>query len=377
MGFKHRATRATLAIVMTLGSPVALGRESPSIVRIGDAVTGVSADGSTVAGFSVVDQDVQMFRWTPAGGVSLLGSGAAFDISRDGSVVVGSRFNGSVSRAVQWSSGTSVTELGQLPNSGPAGTMASEAYDVSADGSVIVGYADPSVQPGLPLRGFRWTAATGMTMLGDLPGGNNRSEASAISADGQITVGFSDGVAGSRAVRWAGSNPAPIDMGMPLGRTGFTEAKHVSADGLVVVGVWGNGVENEAFRWTEGGGYLMLGDLPGGILDSFASATNADGSVIVGMGNPGDEVPDEPFYWTLSGGMRSFRDVLLENGIDFSEWAQFTEVRDLSDDGNIIVGNGILLDGSPAGFRVVIPSPTCGSVFITGFVCLRLPRRRS
>lgn len=345
------------------------------IQRIGDAVTGISSDGSAISGFGTIDGQIQMFRWTTATGLNPLGPGAAFDISRDGTTVVGNTFNGTVTRAARWTSSTGIVELGQLPGGAAPGTLFSEAYDVSADGSVIVGIADVTPSPGPPYRGFRWTADTGMTALGELAGGNVFSQASAISADGDTIVGLSNGAAGDRAVRWLGAGATALDMGLPPGRAGFTEAKHISNDGNVVVGVWGNGFENEAFRWTAATGYQMLGDLPGGILDSVATATNADGSVIVGTGNPGDTVPDEPFYWTAATGLRSFRDVLTDNNIDFSDWLRFVELRDLSDDGTILIGNGILNDGSPAGFRVVIPSPA-GAIAFTAASALTLLRRR-
>lgn len=347
-------------------------QRTPSMTRIGEAVTGVSADGSVVAGFTTVGDTLQMTRWTAAGGLVPLGAGVAFDISRDGTTVVGSRFNGTQTRAVRWTAGTGIVELGQLP--GAPTSAFSEAYDVSADGSIIVGLADTNAQFGLPMLGMRWTAGTGMRALNDLSGGLVSAQASAISADGQVTVGFGTSPAGVRAVRWTGNSVSPLDMGLPAGRSGFTEAKHVSGDGQVVVGVWGDGQQNEAFRWTQSQGYEMLGDFPGGLLDSVATATNSDGSVIVGMGNSSLTLPDEPFYWTRARGMRAFRDVLSDAGIDFSEWDRFTELRDLSDDGLVIAGNGVLLDGSYAGFRVVIPAPS--SILVLAMTGLVASRRR-
>lgn len=364
--------------VATVGAVAAVASFTPparaSITRIADTVTGVSADGTAVAGLSIIENDVQMVRWTPSGGTVALGVGAAFDISRDGTVLVGSRFTGNVSRAVRWTSGTGIVPLGQIPGSG-TGAL-SEAYDVSADGSVIIGLSDTNSQPGPPLVAFRWTSATGMRALEDLPGGTLSAQASAISADGQVTVGFATGSSGVRAVRWLGNTTAPIDMGLPPGLTGFTEARHVSGDGQVIVGVWGNGLMNEAFRWTQADGYELLGDFAGGLVDSIATATNADGSVVVGTGNPGDELPDEPFYWTRARGLRSFRDVLTEAGVDFSAWQSFTELRDLSDDGLVIVGNGVLLDGTFAGFRVVLPAPSTACVPLAAGGILAARRRR-
>src|SRR5262245_50317469 len=54
--------------------------------------------------------------------------------------------------------GSSVTWLGTL------GGGSSQAYEVSSNGSVIVGYASNASGS---YRAFRWTAATGMQDLGD------------------------------------------------------------------------------------------------------------------------------------------------------------------------------------------------------------------
>lgn len=368
-----RMCAATVIAGVSLLPGLALAQRTPSIVRVGGAVTGVSADGLTVAGLAESGGFIEMSRWTTGGGLQLLGLGAAFDISRDGGTLVGSRFNGVQERAVRWTAGGGIVELGQLPGAG--GNAFSAAYDVSADGSVIVGQADTNSQFGLPIVGFRWTSATGMTALNDLPGGNVLAQASAISADGQVTVGYAEGANGVRAVRWLGSSPTPQDMGLPPGLTGFTEARHVSGDGQVVVGVWGDGLENEAFRWTLSGGYELLGDFAGGLRDSVATATNADGSVIVGTGNLGEDVPDEPFYWTAQQGLQPFSSVLIQAGIDYSEWARFVELRDLSDDGLVIGGTGVLQDGTFAGFRVVIPAPSSVSLIALGGL-LAARRRR-
>ena len=364
---------AALALACSVGFPfAAVAHRIPQINRIGDAVTGVSADGSAVAAFAFIGNDLQIVRWTEASGPMPLGVGVAFDISRDGSTLVGSRFNGTTTRAVRWTATTGIVELGQLPGAGSASF--NEAYDVSSDGSVIIGFADTNSTFGIPMVGFRWTAATGMVALNDLPGGDVLAQASAISANGTVIVGYGTGPDSARAVRWINNSTSPLNMGLPPGRVGFTEARHVSGDGQVVVGVWGNGLENEAFRWTASTGYELLGDLPGGLLDSIATATNHDGSVIVGTGNPGEDLPDQPFYWTRDRGLRPFVDVLTDAGIDYSEWERFVELRDLSDDGLVVGGTGVLRDGTFAGFRAVIPEPSSTAPLLLGL--LLAARRR-
>jgi uncharacterized membrane protein len=217
-----------------------------------------------------------------------------------------------------------------------------------------------------------------MQALGDLPGGADFSVANSISADGQVVVGESINAVNSRAVRWIGANSTPIDMGVPAGLGGFTEAKGVSGNGQVIVGVWGDGSENEAFRWTQTGGYELIGDLPGGLRDSVATATNMDGSVIVGTGNSSTELPDEAIYWTRERGVQSIWSILQDAGTDLSGWQSLRAAADVSDDGRVVVGNGVLADGTFAGFRAVIPEPTTGGALIVfGLLVCASPRRRA
>jgi probable HAF family extracellular repeat protein len=74
--------------------------------------------------------------------------------------------------------------LGDLPG----GDAQSYAFDVSPDGSVVVGTG--SGPDGY--EAFRWTQQTGMVGLGDLPGGYFNSASYATSADGQVIVGFAN-----------------------------------------------------------------------------------------------------------------------------------------------------------------------------------------
>ncbi|MGH0035184.1 MAG: hypothetical protein ACQGVK_09170 [Myxococcota bacterium] len=66
-------------------------------------------------------------------------------------------------------------------------------------------------------------------------------------------------------------------------------ATATNADGSVVVGrsIGPNG--EEAFRWTSGGGMQGLGDLSGGPFSSSAAGVSADGLVVVGTGANGSE----------------------------------------------------------------------------------------
>ena len=58
----------------------------------------------------------------------------------------------------------------------------------------------------------------------------------------------------------------------------------ISANGAIVVGQSWVSDHYEAYRWSAETGMVSLGDLPGGLVDSMASAVSADGSIVVGRG---------------------------------------------------------------------------------------------
>ena len=122
---------------------------------------GVSADGSVVVG-QCADRYVAC-RWTSAEGIvripRLLGydynQASSTGASADGSVIVGHIYDtfNSTQQAFRWTSAGGTVGLGDLPG----GASGSLAWDISADGSVIVGwcYSDSGRET------FRWTSAGG------------------------------------------------------------------------------------------------------------------------------------------------------------------------------------------------------------------------
>ena len=112
--------------------------------------------------------------------------------------------------------------------------------------------------------------------------------------------------------------------------TSWNRAYGISADGLVVVGTARTDSGREAFRWTRDEGMVSLGDLPGGEIDASAEAASADGSVIVGTGRT--DVGWEAFCWTQETG-------LVGLGVfPDATWEIESRARDVSADGNVIVG---------------------------------------
>src|SRR5690606_24153735 len=99
----------------------------------------------------------------------------------------------------------------------------------------------------------------------------------------------------------------------------YSEAYAVSADGSVIVGFGTSDDGQEAFRWTEADDMVGLGDFDGDVFQSRAYAVSADGSVVVGYGYSDDG--QEAFRWTEADGMQSIADLLVDAGVDMSEWS--------------------------------------------------------
>jgi len=322
-------------------------------------------------------------------------SSQAFDLSADGSAVVGLGSQADGIRAVRWIDAGIAESLGNLPDG--FGTIAN---GTSADGSVVVGYGFTSTG----LDAFRWSDADGMTLLGDLPGGQESSFAAQVSRDGSVVVGDSMGANGQEAFRWA-SDTGMVGLGDFPGGISLSVAFDVSADGSVIVGYGFSSNGFEAFRWTEstglvalgdlpGGGYMAqgvgvsgggdfvvgrslsslgqeaflwsadagmisLGDLAGGRHDSIANAVTDDGAMVVGRGS--SVVGNEAFIWTADAGTMRLADFLTsEVGLDLTGW-RLIDATSVSADGSVIAGYGVAPSGGQQAWmaRISEPEPEC------------------
>jgi probable HAF family extracellular repeat protein len=286
---------------------------------------GTNADGSVVVGSSGDLAGPYAFRWTSAGGMVNInpdrGDSAAFAVSDDGEVVVGHLSGGAASEAFRWTSSGGTIRLGHLPSTD---RRYSSALNVSADGSFVVGHSTAKADK---LEAFRWTSNAGMVGLGHLPGKELVSEATAISADGSVVVGW-------------------------------------SSDSYLGPGA----LTREAFRWTSDEGMVGLGDLPGGVFQSWAADVSPDGSVVVGSGS--FVQGQEAVVWDRQHGMRSIKSLLTDQGIDLTGW-RLTEATAIAADGFTVVGNG----RNPAGGTEAwiadirsVPEPVIGDFNQNGIV---------
>jgi len=188
----------------------------------------VSADGSVIVGFSDSSTTTQKaFRWTESSGMVALDEhhSVAFGISDDGSIIVGHSEN----KACLWSDSNGFMSLGVF----------GYARATSSDGAVVVGWSYSDNRR----EAFRWTESDGMIGLGDLPGGRFESSAFDISGDGSVIVGV-----GSTDLGWEGfiwksefgmkslQGYLSIDLGLDLNGWHLVNALDISRDGNTIVG---------------------------------------------------------------------------------------------------------------------------------------------
>ncbi len=333
----------------------------------------VSADGTVVVGVSDSINGWEAFRWTEADGMEPLGDlpggdfeSWAFGVSADGSVVVG-RGTRSRHEAFRWTRSLRMRGLGSLSFQYPE----SAAFDVSADGTVIVGSSAYDLPYYTTNIAFRWTATTGMQPLGSLNPTQPWSSAYAISADGSVVAGMTASPGTYQAFRWTtetGMQGIGWLSGVPNGETRRSAALGISQDGSVIVGFSTSTAGFQAFRWTQASGMVGLGDLPGGDYWSEAYDVSGDGALVVGSSITGawpwGEAKWEAFIWDAQHGMRKLQDVLAnEYGLsaDLQGWV-LTSANAITPDGKIIVGGGVAPDESRRAWLVDLRRSQLGDI---------------
>jgi len=343
--------------------------------------TDVSADGSTVIGYSANAAGTEAFRWTRSGGMQSIGAlpGAghaayASAVSADGSVIAGySTTDSSTYQAFRWTQAGGMVSIGGLG----ANDGFTRGDAISADGSVIVGYSSTSAYPGG--NGYRWTQSTGMQDLGILPG-DFTSWARGISADGSIIVGQSNTNDSGQAYRWTATDGL-VSLGVAPGAA-TTSASDISNDGTTISGSGQVNGFSRAMVWTLAGGWENLGTLTGYQYSADAGIT-ADGSMIFGqVFNVSPSFTSEGMIWDRAHGMRFAKDWLsADYGLDLANWT-IGYVAGISDDNQIITGVGINPNGNTeawvADLHATAPVPLPSGVWLMGsglFAIMRLRRK--
>lgn len=349
--------------MVSLAFPVGFGASSGAAVFDGG---GSGSGGMGGGGFGGGGSGSGGLGGGGFGGGGAFGVSSGAVVSNDGNIVVGSRDESIEGvNAFRWVRG------GGLTIERPFGLTDTRAHDMSADGRTVVGsFQDKNARE---MHAYA-------TYLG-LPYNLGPGEAHAVSADGEIVVGVRQHPTGvSEATRWDFGAKSEVYLGDLPGGEDFSTAMGVSADGQVVVGYSGSTSGVEAFRWTQATGIVGLGDLPGGGFGSFAQDATADGRVVVGRG----AVPSglfstfsnfglvyDPFIWDEALGMRNLVDVLTDDyelGSALEGW-DLIDATAISDNGSVIIGNGINPNGNLEGWIARL-TPEPNSAFLAAFAVL-------
>ena len=310
----------------------------------------VSASGAVVVGSLGTGGG---FYWMPTTGTVFNGGLGATNISRDGRTIVGQVLDSRVLQAGIWIRAAEWKALGSFTSTAaPCDAFLSLATDTSADGRVVVGYA----RNGCSLsHAFRWEESTGMVDLGSSVAGR-ASFANGVSSDGKVVVGYQEAATGfQQGARWVDGRQELFTG--PAGPVGAATA--TNKDGSIVVGRVCSGLGiptgpgyQSAWIWTQRDGVQCL-PAPAPRLSSAslvnveANAVSDDGRVIVGgQGIGADDV--DAVIW-IDRVPHYLKDYLQANGVPdaFETYIRTGSIADVSPDGRVLVGRG----APPAGFR--------------------------
>lgn len=349
------------------------GRRRLILQRAAQALRGGDAMSRAIGIVSVTLISSAAFGQASFQGLGDLPGGAfsshAHDVSNDGNVVVGWSNSESGGEAFRWSASDGMLGLGDLTG----GLFQSDALGVSAQGDVIVGSGETEFGS----HPFRWTPATGLqplgtppqergaaygitpdglTIVGELPRAvrwdgpslvqthlsPNGYAAFGVSSDGRVAVGYGVADAMFQPIRWIGTSAEGLG-----GNRG--EAHAASFDGEVVVGWTYFDVSQsaeQAFRWSAPG-MVRLTEPNGEWTESRAFDVSADGSIIVGWGKSRSRSGERAIIWDAANGMRLLKAVLEHDFcLDLTGWNHLPRAAAISDDGLVIVGNGVVDGGN-------------------------------
>ena len=299
-------------------------------------------------------------------GVPADGSGVSVNaMSGDGSAFAATFGRDRISYPARIGADGVFTELQSF--GAPGGT-----YDISTDGSVIVGYlacGDPPSCTSTDGGAYRWTGTAAPEVVYDAGSGRTL-----VSATGAIAVGeYYDAAAQRTALFRVTSTQTRVISAL-------NAVTAVSADGLIIAGRLATA--DEGALWSHQQTALVPLNPPAGWSRWEIFTMNADGSAFAGFGynteldtyhgyiwrdgefNELPQLPDadytmpyamsasgttltghsgtndyqRPFIWTEEAGTRHVLDEVRARGLELPVDLELASARFLSDDGRIIVG---------------------------------------
>jgi uncharacterized membrane protein len=292
----------------------------------------------------------EAFRWSSATGTQSLGPhngdymSEAYDVSVNGSIVVGTASSGANLAAFRWTAATGKVSIGP-----------SHAFGVSGDGSVAVGFNSTAS------RAFAWTQATGQILTGSRSGGVR-----AVSADGTLGAGYFQHP--SEAFLWP-IGADTIILGSLPGTTSDTQAHSISPDGAIVGGYGHAAVSQLAWVWTQQFGYTTLSSLPNRPRCNVFGIS-ADGRIVVGECTNGSQWTAA--IWTGPGPQgpyqaSSLSNYLIQRGLTVPPGSTPYTATDITGDGTVIVGSVFTPNGE-FGFRAQTCYANCDDSIAPGML---------
>jgi hypothetical protein len=258
------------------------------------------------------------------------------------SLVTGVATNGRMSamlgEVVQASVWSDATEWQDLPSPYPTGCDfdVGGAFDISADGSVVVGMAWNGCTP----TAVRWTAAgsSPLAVLGSRSGGGvPTNRASVVSDDGTVIAGFAENGDIDRVpALWSADGGRLLDETMEVPG----EVLSINANGKTVAGIRGL----DGFVWTLGTGFITLPRLDVNLPtdEMFPNAMSADGQLVFGgIGSAFFTLPTA-FVWSAADGTRALADVVAAANIVLPADTLLFSVLGASADGKVLVGTAAI-----------------------------------
>jgi uncharacterized membrane protein len=254
--------------------------------------------------------------------------------------------------AGRWTAADGWENLGDL-GMGFCDALYSHGYDISGDGSVVVGLGWEDCSG----RAHKWTPEDGMVMLSQ-ENYDRSARANTVSGDGTMIAGWEEMLSGPRRpCYWTADGTQTIPWA-----EGGGEFWDTNSDGSVMVGwLWNIHGYHEAIRYEPGGDADFLGILPGGFGDwtSQAFGMSESGNTIVG--NSGS-FWDGFFAWIWKPdlGMMPLKDYLISLGVEGLEDITFENAYAISADGSVIVGNTLEFPFTRNAYVVTIPAESSG-----------------
>jgi hypothetical protein len=349
--------------------PLGAGIEGPiTMARDGTAIGGRSITSSTAprSGFTI----------TPQGGTTVW-QGDSRGTARVSAISSGAAHT-AWTRGRRSADGTVVQFAGIAANPG-----STERAWMSLDGNVVASYRETwdsnlwttSMEPAV------WTPQGGTTFLGLAFQDAAITRPEGMSSNGTVVVGSATRFAFDDFVRpwtWTASGGYTLLPSLPGASIGFANASATNFDGSVVVGASqspGVRLRGDAVRWRNG--EIQMLTPPPEALRSSASGVTDDGLTVIGTVDFVGQ-PVVPSVWREETGWIALPDFLRGQGVNIPPNYFLGAQFEISGDGQTFAGAFRNTSTNEVGlFVAVIPTPgTLGVLALVGVVCTRRARVR-